>query len=228
MVVAILVMLAGARRENASWANNRLPEPSSRTATCGAVTCGGGSPPCFFCGPVVAGVGWVATSGGGIRINGAVKGSGKCAGGAARSQNPSWATSVASGVAVGAAGVAVDTASVAVAAAGVTVAATGVGVGARGVAVDAAVGTIVGCEVGAAVGCTAASARIVPWGGGATPILEDVAAGVIWQPASTTPKHATTFATYPLDPGGRIQLSIVPHNYRPGARKESAPPVQMC
>src|SRR6266851_4681523 len=76
-------------------------------ATCGAVIRGGASLACF-CGPPAVGVGWVGTSGGVMCRYGASNGSGKCAGGAAISQERCWATCVASAVGVGPAGVAVS------------------------------------------------------------------------------------------------------------------------
>src|SRR5579859_3836382 len=127
MVVAILVMLAGAWRENASCAYSRLPEASSRTATWGAVTCGGESAATFW-GPLVVGLGCVATSGCGMRMYGPTGGSGKWAGGDATSQKRCWAIWVALAVGSGAAGVAV-----------------GASVGTR---VGRGVGTVVGPAVG--------------------------------------------------------------------------------
>src|SRR5215470_14670145 len=126
MVVAILVMLAGASRANGSTEYSNASEASSSTATCGADTCGAGSLPVWR-GPFVTGLGRVGASGGVIRMTGARGGSATWAGGAAVSQYCCWAAREGSGVGSG-----VDV----------------------GTSVGRSVGRVVGGSVGTAVGDT--------------------------------------------------------------------------
>src|ERR1051326_7046090 len=132
IVVTILVMLAGASRANGSTLSSTAPEASSTTATCGAVTLGGGSLP-TCCGPPVLGNACEGVSGGVMRITGTSGGNATWAGGAAVSQYCCCASRVGSGVAtaVGVAG-----------SVGTTV----------GRGVEGTVGTGVGGGVGAKVG----------------------------------------------------------------------------